>query len=45
MSDSRQELIKMPKALMRPIGRAIADHKMINEGDRIVLGLSGGNSI
>ena len=27
---------------MRPIGRAIADHEMIKEGDRIVLGLSGG---
>jgi len=27
---------------MRPIGQAIADHKMIQEGDRIVLGLSGG---
>ena len=36
------DLIKMPKALMRPIGRAIADHEMIKEGDRIVLGLSGG---
>ena len=36
------DLIKMPKALMRPIGRAIADHEMIKEGDRIMLGLSGG---
>ncbi len=27
---------------MRPIGRAIAEHDMIREGDRIVLGLSGG---
>ncbi len=27
---------------MRPVGRAIADFKMINEGDRILLGLSGG---
>ncbi len=32
----------MPKALMRPIGRAIAEHRMIRDGDRIVLGLSGG---
>ncbi len=32
----------MPKALMRPIGRAIAEHDMIREGDRVVLGLSGG---
>ena len=36
------ELLKMPKALMRPIGRAIAEHDMIREGDRVVLGLSGG---
>ncbi len=27
---------------MRPVGRAIADFKMINEGDRILLGVSGG---
>ncbi|MCW8888617.1 MAG: tRNA 2-thiocytidine biosynthesis protein TtcA, partial [Gammaproteobacteria bacterium] len=31
-----------PKALMRPIGRAISDYKMIKDGDRILLGLSGG---
>ncbi len=37
-----QKLIKMPKTLMRPIGRAIAEHGMIQEGDRVVLGLSGG---
>ncbi len=37
-----QKLIKMPKALMRPIGQAIAEHDMIREGDRVVLGLSGG---
>ncbi len=27
---------------MRPIGRAIADYRMIKDGDRILLGLSGG---
>ncbi len=27
---------------MRPIGRAIADYQMIQEGDRVLLGLSGG---
>jgi tRNA(Ile)-lysidine synthase TilS/MesJ len=36
------ELLKPPKALLRPVGRAIADYKMIAEGDRILLGLSGG---
>ncbi len=34
--------VKPPKALLRPVGRAIADFDMINEGDRILLGLSGG---
>ncbi len=32
----------MPKAILRPVGRAIADFDMIREGDRIMLGLSGG---
>ena len=31
-----------PKALMRPIGRAISDFDMIRHGDRILLGVSGG---
>ena len=31
-----------PKALMRPIGRAIVDFDMIREGDRVLLGVSGG---
>ena len=31
-----------PKSLMRVIGRAMADHDMIHDGDRIMLGLSGG---
>jgi tRNA 2-thiocytidine biosynthesis protein TtcA len=34
--------IKPPKALLRPVGRAIADYAMIRAGDRILLGLSGG---
>ncbi len=33
---------KPPKSLMRQIGRAIADFDMIHDGDRIMLGLSGG---
>lgn len=31
-----------PKLLLRPVGRAIADFDMIREGDRILLGVSGG---
>jgi len=36
------EEIKIPKALLRPIGKALVEHKMIQEGDRVLLGLSGG---
>ena len=36
------ETPKPPKALLRRIGRAIADFNMIREGDRILLGVSGG---
>lgn len=35
-------LIKPPKSLLRPIGKAIADFDLIREGDRILLGVSGG---
>jgi tRNA 2-thiocytidine biosynthesis protein TtcA len=38
----KQKIIKMPKNLMRPIGQAVTEFNMINEGDRILLGLSGG---
>ena len=31
-----------PKSLMRPIGHAISDFNMIRDGDRILLGVSGG---
>ena len=34
--------IKPPKSLLRPVGKAIADFDMIREGDRILLGVSGG---
>ena len=37
-----QNYLKPSKRLMRHVGRAIADFKMINEGDRILLGVSGG---
>ncbi len=33
---------KPPKTLLRNVGRAIADYAMIREGDRILLGVSGG---
>lgn len=39
---SLNPLIKPPKKLLRPIGRAIADYQMIQDGDRLLLGLSGG---
>ena len=35
-------MAKLPKRLMRPVGRAIADYTMIRDHDRILLGLSGG---
>lgn len=34
--------IRPPKVLLRATGRAIADHDMIREGDRVLLGVSGG---
>lgn len=34
--------VKPPKAILRKVGRAIADYDLIHEGDRILLGLSGG---
>lgn len=33
---------KPPKSLLRKVGKAIADYDMIREGDRILLGVSGG---
>jgi len=33
---------KPPKSLLRKVGRAIADYDLIREGDRILLGVSGG---
>ncbi len=39
MSSSIQ---KPPKSLLRRVGRAIADYSMVREGDRILLGVSGG---
>jgi tRNA 2-thiocytidine biosynthesis protein TtcA len=34
--------VKPPKAMLSSVGRAIGDYQMIREGDRVLLGLSGG---
>ena len=34
--------LQPPKALLRPIGKALVEFGMIREGDRLLLGLSGG---
>lgn len=34
--------VKPPKTILRQVGRALADFDMIREGDRLLLGLSGG---
>lgn len=39
---SEKAYIRPPKSLLRQVGRAIADYEMIREGDRVMLGLSGG---
>jgi len=36
------QFVKPPKSLLRYVGRAIADYQMIRDGDRLLLGLSGG---
>lgn len=36
------EPIKPPKSLLSAVGKAIGDYAMIREGDRVLLGLSGG---
>ena len=42
MSEPAAEFQPPPKSLLRLCGRAIAEYRMIREGDRILLGLSGG---
>lgn len=37
-----KDWIKPPKAIMKPVGRAMAQYKMLRDGDRVLLGLSGG---
>ncbi len=35
-------LVRPPKSILRGVGRAIADYDMIRDGDRLLLGVSGG---
>ena len=42
MTEDFDRAARPPKALMRPVGRALIDYGMIADGDRILLGLSGG---
>ncbi|NEV61441.1 ATP-binding protein [Thiorhodococcus minor] len=42
MRSPNPTLAKPPKSLLRQVGRAIADFRMIGDGDRILLGVSGG---
>ena len=35
-------VVRPPKSILRAVGRAIADYTMIVDGDRLLLGLSGG---
>lgn len=41
-NSSMKHTTKPPKSLLRKVGRAIADYDMIRDGDRILLGVSGG---
>ena len=41
-SVSMNGILRPPKSILKPVGRALAQFKMIREGDRILLGLSGG---
>ena len=36
------QIIKPPKSVLRQVGRALSDYAMIKQGDRLLLGLSGG---
>jgi len=42
LSATMSNFIKPPKILLHPTGRALTDFKMIRDGDRVLLGLSGG---
>lgn len=42
MNTQTTTTVRPSKALLRPVGRAIGDYRMIRENDRILLGISGG---
>ncbi|AGA90025.1 putative ATPase of the PP-loop superfamily implicated in cell cycle control [Thioflavicoccus mobilis 8321] len=42
MSGPRNKTPKPPKSLLRLVGRAVVEYGMIRDGDRILLGVSGG---
>ncbi len=37
-----KDWITPPKIILKPVGRAIAQYKMLKDGDKVLLGLSGG---
>jgi hypothetical protein len=37
-----KDWIKPPKSIMKLVGKAMAQYQMLREGDRVLLGLSGG---
>ena len=39
---SNTEIQKIPKSIIKPVGKAVTEFEMIKEGDHILLGLSGG---
>jgi len=41
-AERTKDWIKPPKAIMKPVGRAMAQFSMLRDGDRVLLGLSGG---
>lgn len=41
-SEVAAPVVKPPKSLLRAVGKAVVDYDMIRDGDRILLGVSGG---
>ena len=39
---SNAEILTIPKAIIKPVGKAVTEFEMIKEGDHVLLGLSGG---
>ena len=39
---SSGEILKIPKSIIKPVGKAVTEFEMIKEGDHVLLGLSGG---